>query len=307
MSLKKILSSCLVLLLISSFTKAQEPINHPKKMYRNAEGRLFANKHQPMYLMLSTSPGGEGDTETLESENCPQYANPFYFDSEGLNTIRTPSQVDPETKKLVYPVADVVFQVYADGIAPATKASYSHAKKHVRNDSTFYGAGLQIELNANDKTSGLATTYYSINGEPFKQSEGAINISEEQHYSLKYYSVDNVGNVEAVKEELFIVDKTAPAVSWKLVGDVSGKTVSARSKIELMAIDKSSGVGPIKYQLNDEPIKTYSRPIDLSMIENGNHDFKFWASDMVGNRSDGSSHTEDIAGGDMTTFSFVID
>jgi hypothetical protein len=28
---------------------------------------------------------------------------------------------------------------------------------------------------------------------------------------------------------------------------------------------------------------------------------------MVGNRSDGSSHTEDIAGGDMTTFSFVID
>ncbi|MCG8580137.1 MAG: hypothetical protein MI866_09485 [Bacteroidales bacterium] len=307
MSLKKILSSCLALLLFISLTKSQEQARHPKKMYRNEEGRLFANKHQPMYLMLSTTPDAKGDTEALESETCPKYANPFYFDSEGLNTIRTPSQVDPETKELVYPVADVVFQVYADGIAPTTKATFSKANKHVRNDSVFYGAGLTIELSAYDKTSGLDKTYYSINDEDFKIVEGTINISEEKHYSLKYYSVDNVGNVESIKEKLFIVDKTAPAVNWKLVGDVSGKTVSARSKIELLAVDKVTGVSHIKYQLNDDPVKTYTKPIDLSMIENGNHDFKFWASDKVGNRSDGSSHTEDIAGGDMTTFSFVID
>ncbi|WP_430813672.1 OmpL47-type beta-barrel domain-containing protein [Carboxylicivirga sp. RSCT41] len=305
--MKKILSSCLALFLFISITKSQEQADHPQKMYRNEEGRLFANKHQPMYLMLSTSPGAEGNTETLESESCPKYANPFYFDSEGLNTIRTPSQVDPETKELVYPVSDVVFQVYADGIAPTTKASFSHAQKYVRNDSIYYGAGLQIALSAYDKVSGLDKTYYSINGEEFRLSEGVINISEEKHYSLKYYSVDNVGNVESIQERQFTIDKTAPAVNWKLVGDVSGNTVSARSKIELLAVDKTTGISHIKYQLNDDPVKTYSRPIDLSMIENGNHDFKFWASDNVGNRSDGSSHTEDIAGGDMTTFSFVID
>jgi hypothetical protein len=198
MLLKKIRFICCALLLTTGIT-AQNQTNHPQKMYRNKDGRLFANKHQPMYLMLSTSPGTEGNVETLKSETCPKYANPFYFDSEGLNTIRTPSQVDPETKQLVYPVADVVFEVYADGIAPNTKARFANAKKHIRNDSIFYGAGLQIKLSAYDKTSGLDKTFYSINGEPFKLSEGVINISDENHYTLKYYSVDNVGNVEKTK------------------------------------------------------------------------------------------------------------
>ncbi|WP_289053914.1 OmpL47-type beta-barrel domain-containing protein [Carboxylicivirga marina] len=307
MSLKKILNTLLALLLFAGIIQAQEQASHPKKMYRNEAGRLFANKHQPMHLMLSTSPGAEGDSQRLESESSPKYANPFYFDSEGLNTIRTPSQVDPETKKLVYPVADVVFEVYADGIAPTTKATFNKAKKYLRNDSLYYGDGLQIELSANDKTSGLEAIYYSVNGTAFKQYSDIIKLTEENHYSLKYYSVDNVGNIEALKEKQFTIDKTPPAVNWKLVGDVSGKTVSARSKIELMAVDKSSGVSHIKYQLNNEPVKTYTQAINLSMIENGNHDFKFWASDKVGNRSDGSSHTQDIAGGDMTAFSFVID
>lgn len=307
MSMKKNLCGILLLFMLAISIQAQQQANHPKKMYRNENGRLFANKHQPMYLMLSTSPGTNGDTQALESESAPKYANPFYFDSEGLNTIRTPSQVDPDTKQLVHPVADVVFEVYADGIAPSTKCTFKNAQKYIKNDSLFFGAGLQITLTASDKTSGVENTYYSINGEPFKVVNGEINITEEKAYSIKYYSVDHVGNVEAIEEKLFTVDKTAPAVSWKLVGDVSGDVVSARSKIQLLAVDKSTGVKHIKYQLNDEPVKTYYKPIDLSMIEDGNHDFKFWASDKVGNRSDGSSHTEDIAGGDMTTFSFVID
>ncbi|MCT4647130.1 MAG: hypothetical protein N4A74_19230 [Carboxylicivirga sp.] len=305
--MKKNLSSIFLLLMLVISMQAQQQANHPKKMYRNEQGRLFANRHQPMYLMLSTSPGTQGDTQTLKSESTPKYANPFYFDSEGINTIRTPSQVDPETKKLVYPVADVVFEVYADGIAPITTCSFNNAQKYLRNDSLFFGGGLQVDLSAKDKTSGVANTYYSLNGEPFKLVEGLIDIPAELSYSLKYYSVDNVGNVEDIKEKHFTVDKTAPAVSWKLVGDVAGEIVSARSKIQLLATDKTSGVKHIKYQLNNDPIKTYSQPIDLSTIENGNHDFKFWASDKVGNRSDGSSHTENIAGDDMTTFSFVID
>jgi len=307
MSMKKKFSTLLLVLFFAGIIQAQQQANHPKKMYRNENGRLFANKNQAMYLMLSTSPGTEGDTQTLESESGPKYANPFYFDSEGLNTIRTPSQVDPETKQLVYPVADVVFEVYADGLAPLTKCTLSNAQKHIRKDSVFFGAGLQVEFTAADKTSGVENIYYSINGEAFKIADGVIDLNEEKSYSLKYYSVDNVGNIETIKEKLFLVDKTAPSVNWKLVGDVSGDVVSARSKIKLMAMDITTGVSHIKYQLNEDPIKTYYKPIDLSTIEDGNHDFKFWASDKVGNRSDGSNHMDDIAGGDITTFSFVID
>ncbi len=307
MSMKKYLSSICILLLLVVSTQAQQQANHPMKMYRNKDGRLFANKHQPMYLMLSTSPGTNGDTQALKSESTPKYADPFYFDSEGLNTIRTPSQVDPETKQLIYPLADVVFEVYADGIAPSTKCNFNKAQKHIKNDTLFFGSGLEITLMASDKTSGVEATYYSLNGAPFKVAEEIIRINEEKSYSLKFYSVDHVGNVEKAQEQQFIVDKTAPSVSWKLVGDVSGEIVSARSKIELMAMDKSSGVKHIKYQLNEGPVKTYYKPIELSAIENGNHDFKFWASDKVGNRSDGSNHMEDIAGGGTTAFSFVID
>jgi hypothetical protein len=39
----------------------------------------------------------------------------MYLDAEGWNSLRTPSAVNPETKKLVNPLQDVVFELYTAG------------------------------------------------------------------------------------------------------------------------------------------------------------------------------------------------
>jgi len=301
--MKSFFIATLLALLLSSLCYSQSPRKHPQKMHRNENGKLFVNKHQPMYLHLSTSPDKNGDTQKLESLSTPQYANPFYFDSEGLNTVRTPSQVDTVTKKLVYPVADIVFEVYADGIAPQTKTTYKNTTKYRKEGKVFYGSNLEVELSATDATSGIETTYYSLNGAPYQPYTSNLSLNEEQDYQLSFYSVDHVGNSEEVEQHLFTIDKTAPNVNWKLMGDVSGKTASGRSSIELLAMDAITGVKRIQYQIDDQPAKTYTKPIDLGLVSNGEHHFKFWAEDFVGNTSNPNTGMDN----GLDVYAFIVD
>jgi hypothetical protein len=53
-----------------------------------------------------------------------------------------------------------------------------------------------IGLSATDATSGVATTYYTINGGQVQTYAGAFTVSTPGRDTLKYWSVDNAGNVE---------------------------------------------------------------------------------------------------------------
>lgn len=301
--MKSFFITTLFTLLLIPLSHSQSPKKHPQKMHQAENGKLYVNKHQPMYLHLSTSPDGTGDAQKLESQSTPQYANPFYFDSEGLNTIRTPSQVDPITKKLVYPVADIVFEVYADGLAPETKTAYKNTTKYRKEGKVYYGSALEVELSATDATSGIETIFYSLNGAPYQPYASHLNLDEEQDYQLSFYSVDHVGNSEDVEQHVFSVDKTAPNVNWKLMGDISGKTASGRSSIELLAMDALTGVKRIQYQIDDQPAQTYTKPIDLGLVSNGEHRFKFWAEDFVGNTSNPNNGMDN----GLDVYAFIVD
>jgi hypothetical protein len=73
-----------------------------------------------------------------------------------------------------------------------------------------------VTLSPTDAASGAATTYYTTNGSTptTSSSQGtSIVLSAEGNYTVKYFSVDNVGNQEAVKTAgtTICIDKTAPA------------------------------------------------------------------------------------------------
>jgi hypothetical protein len=301
--MKKI-TYALILLTITTFQlKSQKQLEHPKKMHKDAEGKLFINKNQPMYLFLGTDPNNRSEAKKLESEASEKYANPFYFDSEGLNTVRTPSQVDPVTKQLVYPIADIVFEVYADGIAPKTNSQFLNTKTYTKENVRYFGPSLKVTLRSSDKTSGIENIYYSINGSPYQIYTDSLSFNEEQEYTVKYYAVDFVGNVEEVNVQKFTIDKTPPSHNWKFGGETSGKTVSGRSLIELMATDAKSGVKNIKYQIDDKPVRLYSAPIALSQINTGEHDFKYWIEDNVGNIAGEDNGTDK----EVKVYAFIVD
>ncbi len=274
----------LVLTALSLVLSAQQKPVHEKQVYLSQEGKLYVNKELPLYLWLSTSPDESSKKYRLKSEETPQYSNPMYFDTEGYNTFRSPSAVDPETRKTVYPVRDIVFEVYSDGVAPVTAIHYGDSKPYKYEGKLFVMANTKLELNAKDALSGLQAIYYSIDGGAYTKYTQPLSFTEEKEYTLKYYSVDNVGNSEEVKEVKYMYDKTSPVTTRKISKDEHTNVISARSKVELSAEDKGIGVSKILYKIDEGSVRTYKYPINAANLSQGEHTITYYAIDKVGNK-----------------------
>jgi hypothetical protein len=265
---------------------AQEPLKHEPKIYVSPDQKVYVNKVQPVYFRVSVSPDPNAPSYVLPSEATTKYANPMYFDTEGHNTLRSPSAVDKVTKKQIMPKMDVLFDIYADGTAPQTSIKLSNSKQFTAK-KTYYGNGLKVELRATDATSGTETTYISVNGEPYTDfSTFNQSMNNEKEYILKYYSVDRVGNAETPKQQKFQVDLTAPHTTYKILGESKGKVLSSKASIGLFSSDTLSGVDKIWYSINDGPYTAYSTPIPIQVLKNKNSKITYYATDKVGNKEE---------------------
>jgi hypothetical protein len=273
----------------------QEQPNHPKKTYISPDGKLYIQKDLPVYIWMSTSPGEESEKYRLHSEETYKYSNPMYFDTEGYNTVRSPSAVDTASKKVVYPMRDIIFEVYADSKSPVTKADFGESILLDEGGKLYVGSGATVSLSAKDKLSGVENIYFSVDGGPYKPYEGPISIDQEKEYLLKYYSVDHVGNVESVHERTIVLDKTAPVSKVEIDKDRYENIISGRSKITLSSNDKVSGTKSIFYAIDDGSEKEYKTPILAAYLSQDEHKIAFYAVDEVGNKEE------------IQTFIFYVD
>lgn len=276
----------LVLLFICIIPKinAQEPLKHEKRIYRAPNGKLYINKALPLYLRISTSPDKNASSHLLESESTKQYANPMYLDTEGYNTIRSPSAVDTVTKKPVYPEQDIIFEIYADSYTPVTNINYGDAPKKYINRKLYIGKDLNITLKSRDAMSGVEDIYYSVDKETFKKYANPITLSSEKEYTFAYYAVDNTGNAEKVKTKTFTLDVTSPVSSHTVNGDQKENILSKRSTISLDAKDEGSGVHMIYYKIDNGRKQVYRGKIHLSYLSEGEHTLTYYAIDEVKNQ-----------------------
>ncbi|MGM0496897.1 MAG: OmpL47-type beta-barrel domain-containing protein [Bacteroidota bacterium] len=281
MDRKKIL--LLTLLLTPLWIFSQEQLDHEKKIYQSPEGKLFINKDLPVYLSISTSPDEDGKSFQLKSEDSEEYTNPMYFDTEGINTIRSPWKVDPETKKPVYPQEDIIFEIYADSKAPKTEISFETDNINKADNKIFIGEKTTIRFEKYDALSGVNEIYYSINEAPYKKYNEPINIEEEKEYKIKYYGVDNVGNAEEPNESHIVLDLTPPETSHKIEGDKHENVLSGRSEIKLVSEDKLSEIKETYYTIDEGKKKTYSASIKAKYLEEGEHTITYYSTDHVKN------------------------
>ena len=261
---------------------SQTQLNHEKKIWISPEGRIYINKELPVYIRLATSPDDEAESVLLKSEVTTQYSNPMYFDTEGYNTVRSPSCVDTVTKKTVYPQQDIIFEVYADSKSPNTKADFGGAYSFVKEGKTHCKGGLELKLKAKDEVSGVAAIYFSIDGQPFKEYTTPIAINEQKEYTIKYYAVDNVGNVEDVQSKIVVVDKTIPRTSLKIEGDSYNNIISGRSLIVLTGEDEY-GLENTYYSIDEGDMKAYKYKINAKYLSQGEHKLHYYSVDEVKN------------------------
>ena len=273
----------LFLLLTPSWLFAQEQLEHEKKIYQSPEGKLYINKDLPVYLSISTSPDEDAKSFRLKSEDSKKYTNPMYFDTDGINTIRSPWKVDPETKKYVYPKEEIIFEIYADSKAPKTDLSIDTKDIHKADNKIFLGEKTTVRFEKYDAVSGVSEIYYSIDGEPYKKYKEPINIENEKVYKIKYYGVDNVGNAEDPKEAHLVLDLTPPKTSHKIDGDKHENIISGRSEITLISEDELSNIKQTYYSIDQGNPKPYNASIKAKYFNEGEHEITYYSIDQVKN------------------------
>ncbi len=86
-------------------------------------------------------------------------------------------------------------------MAPVTTASLSGTIY----SGSVYDTAVKVTLSATDAGSGVAHTYYSIDGGGYATYGGAFTISALGAHTVRYYSKDVAGNVESVKSISFTI------------------------------------------------------------------------------------------------------
>lgn len=186
-----------------------------------------------------------------------------------LYAVKGPATTDGIGSTTVSPV--VVPPVVTDTTAPVTT---SDAK-------VTYVSTAAIKLTATDAGSGVASTYFVLDGGA--QSAGtSINVSTLGSHTIEFWSVDVAGNAELHKTAAFTVtapvvvaDTTAPVTT----SDVKGAYVSSAT-IKLTASDSGSGVASTYYVLDGG---TQTTGTSLSVGTLGAHTIEFWSTDVAGN------------------------
>jgi len=71
---------------------------------------------------------------------------------------------------------------------------------------------ITVTLNATDDDSGVNITHYKLDGGAWQTYVHSFNITLDGHHVLKYYSVDNAGNIEPEWNITFALDTKAPLI-----------------------------------------------------------------------------------------------
>jgi hypothetical protein len=273
-----------VTMLVFANVYTQQLPKHEKKVYRAPDGKLYIQKTLPVYVRIATSSDDNAKTYLLRSEKTPKYANPMYFDAEGFNSFRSPSKVDTITKMPVYPKEDIIFEVYADNTPPASSIKFENNETKKIKDITYIRGKANISVKAEDKLSGLENIYYSVDSAEYSIYNAPFSLDSEKEYSLKYYSVDNVGNVESLHNMKLTTDFTSPKTSYTIKGNYFENMLAGNASLHFTASDKGAGISNIRYKLDDGLEKTYTTPINAANLDQGEHKIAFYATDLVNNK-----------------------
>ncbi|MDH5398614.1 MAG: hypothetical protein OEX02_10725, partial [Cyclobacteriaceae bacterium] len=297
MNLKHSYALLIVLLFnLSAYTQSVTP-EHEKKTLVSEDGKIYWNKNLPVYITLSTSTNGEGGhVINTDEQNSP---DPYYFDTEGTNWIRTRWAVDKETGKTIYPLEEVLWPIEVDGKAPVTTPEFISEGKTIVKGVTYYSGDLKLKLTARDEVSGVANIYYSKDAMYLPYTE-EIPLDIEKEWFISFYAVDKVGNAESIdrdkdgisSENLFSfkVDKTAPTTTHKIIDPNENNTLAPKSKITLSSEDTGAGLKRITYSMDSGAEKVYGGSISLYSLPEGAHQITYHAEDLVKNKEETKSY-----------------
>lgn len=150
----------------------------------------------------------------------------------------------------------------------------------------WFTSEIQVTLESDDSPvgSGVQYTYYSINGGSWVLYTGTFTVDLEGIYSIGYYSIDLVGNVENELYESVAIDTIAPETTIAYSGTPGlNDWYLSDVVVSLFCDDGSVGSGPnvTYYSINQGTWNLYTESFLIE--EDGMYTIDFYSIDMAGN------------------------
>jgi hypothetical protein len=246
-----------------------------KRFYRSPNGQLYVPAGTPVKLSIALT-GGAASASSASGADASNESS--------LTLKEGPTNLD---------FGGINVPVIADGTPPSTTLDIGRTPHRETGGVIILGAHPTLNLTATDALSGVARTFVSLDGGAFAPLTGSgPTISAEGDHTVRFYSIDQVGNAEPVHEYLFRLDASAPATSAEWSGPHVDAVIGVGARLSLSAADAVAGVQTIQYQLDGAAEQTYEKPFQADALPEGKHRLVFHAVDRVANVEVG--HTYDF-------------
>ena len=174
--------------------------------------------------------------------------------------------------------------IEVDLVKPSTTLTTSPAAPDGTNN-WFQRSSVTFTLAATDATSGVANSFYTIDGGAQQTYSGTVTVSNQGDHTVTYWSVDNAGNTEAAATTHIKLDNVKPVttITTSPASPDGANSWFQRSSVTftLGAADASSGTASTLYSVDGGAQQTYSGTVTIST--QGDHTVTYWSVDNAGN------------------------
>lgn len=228
--------------------------------------------------LSATAVGGSGVDQTfyqIDGLTPVVYTAPFPISVEGPHTV-TYWATDLVGNESTHVDQAVDIDVTAPVVSVTVASDQTSANWH--------SAPTTVTVSVVETASGIASTFYSIDGLPPVAYTGPFTISSDGPHTITAWATDNVGNLSATASHAADIDAVAPVVD-QVVFTADQNILdwySSPTTVTLSAVDVvgGSGLAQILYILDGSPA-VYGAP--FAITASGSHTIEYWAVDNVGN------------------------
>ena len=198
-------------------------------------------------------------------------ASPLHCASEGANQTQQVTVTDKAGNSATYtsPAVNIDLAVPATGAVISGNAEWNTSL-------------VSVTLHASDNLSGVASTFYRIDGGAAQTYASTFSLTAGGVHSVEFWSVDVAGNAEAHRTRTVKIDSTAPVTQASASG-TAGTSGWYRSAVQVMlgVSDNVSDVQTTSYRIDGGTLQTYVGPFVLSSL--GQHTVEYSSVDYAGN------------------------
>lgn len=197
----------LTFLSLCSSVLAQENINN---VYVKANGDVFVKADAPIYFYISPE---NHPSQKVLIPSTDMAANPMHFDGDGKHYLVYESKGEK-----------IRFLIWADGVGPKSSLRVEKGLLFKHNNRVYVEDRVAFAPGAIDSKSGVKQTFIAVDNQPFVPFKDNIEIERTGEYSIRIFSIDNVGNIGDTAVYKIVA---APDVTFK-VNNIYFETASAR-------------------------------------------------------------------------------